>query len=58
VAVAMGNSGNRQFLPALRRMAGSPDVVVGEHAAWAIERLAALPLEANRYAARQTGPAE
>ena len=48
VAVAMGNSGNRQFLPALRRLAGSPDTVVSEHAAWAIERLEALPLEADR----------
>jgi epoxyqueuosine reductase len=48
VAVAMGNSGNRQFLPALRRLAGSPDTVVSEHAAWAIKRLEALPLEEGR----------
>ena len=47
VAVAMGNSGNRQFLPALRRLAGSPDTVVSEHAAWAIERLEAVPFEAG-----------
>jgi epoxyqueuosine reductase len=45
VAVAMGNSGNRQFLPALRRMAGSPDAVISEHADWAIARLEVHLLE-------------
>jgi epoxyqueuosine reductase len=39
VAIAMGNSGNRKFLAALRRMADGPDPVIQEHASWAIERL-------------------
>jgi epoxyqueuosine reductase len=39
VAVAMGNSGNRRFLGALRHMAEGQDLVVQEHACWAIERL-------------------
>ena len=39
VAVAMGNSGNRDFLPLLERLASSPDPVVSEHALWAIEQL-------------------
>ncbi len=41
VAVAMGNSGNRTFLAALRLMAGNPDPLIQEHASWAIERLEA-----------------
>ena len=40
VAVAMGNSGNREFLPLLEEMADGDDPVVAEHARWAIERLA------------------
>jgi epoxyqueuosine reductase len=39
VAVAMGNSGNREFVPALRKMAEGDDPVVAEHARWAIARL-------------------
>jgi epoxyqueuosine reductase len=39
VAIAMGNSGNPKFLPALGRLASSPDPIVAEHAAWALARL-------------------
>ena len=39
VAVAMGNSGNRDFLPLLGQLAASPDPLVREHAEWAIAQL-------------------
>ncbi|HWS17133.1 MAG TPA: hypothetical protein VN223_03925, partial [Candidatus Elarobacter sp.] len=40
VAVAMGNSGNKEFLPDLQKMAGDVDPVVAEHADWAMKKLA------------------
>ena len=39
VAIAMGNSGNKEFLEDLETMASEPDPVVAEHAAWAIRKL-------------------
>jgi epoxyqueuosine reductase len=42
VAVAMGNSGNKAFLPVLERMAAGDDEMVAEHARWAMERLREL----------------
>jgi epoxyqueuosine reductase len=39
VAIAMGNSGNKEFLPALEKMAAEDDEIVAEHARWAMERL-------------------
>ncbi|HLW52303.1 MAG TPA: tRNA epoxyqueuosine(34) reductase QueG [Candidatus Angelobacter sp.] len=39
LAVAMGNSGNREFLPVLEAMSGEDDPVVAEHARWAIAQL-------------------
>jgi epoxyqueuosine reductase len=39
VAVAMGNSGNQQFVPALEKMAQDPDAIVAEHARWALRKL-------------------
>jgi epoxyqueuosine reductase len=39
VAITMGNSGNRDFLPQLEAMAADEDPVVAEHARWAIRRL-------------------
>ncbi|HEY3768997.1 MAG TPA: tRNA epoxyqueuosine(34) reductase QueG [Candidatus Angelobacter sp.] len=39
VAIAMGNSGEKNFLPDLQEMAGGADPVVAEHAAWAITKL-------------------
>jgi len=39
VAVAMGNSGNQEFVEDLQKMASGPDPVVAEHAEWAIRKL-------------------
>jgi len=39
VAVAMGNSGRREFIPYLERMAAEADPVAGEHAQWALKKL-------------------
>jgi epoxyqueuosine reductase len=39
VAIAMGNSGNREFVADLRKLVGESDPVVAEHAAWAITKL-------------------
>ena len=39
VAVAMGNSGEAQFVEPLKLLAASQDSVVRGHAAWALERL-------------------
>jgi epoxyqueuosine reductase len=38
-AIAMGNSGNREFLPLLEKMAADEDETVAESARWAKERL-------------------
>ena len=40
IAVAMGNSGNREFVPALESLARDEDPVVAEHARWALQQLA------------------
>jgi epoxyqueuosine reductase len=40
VAVAMGNSGERQFIPTLEQMSSSKDPVLAEHARWALDQLA------------------
>lgn len=40
-ATAMGNSGDRRYLPALRRLAAFEDDGIREHALWAIRRLEA-----------------
>lgn len=39
VAVAMGNSGCQEFVPALKKMAADADPAVAEHAQWALEEL-------------------
>ncbi len=46
--IAMGNSGNRKFLPTLKKLGEDSDPVVAEHARWAVARLelASLPIEA------------
>ena len=41
VAVAMGNSGNPEYIPDLEELASSAEANVAEHARWAIERLRA-----------------
>jgi len=37
--IAMGNSGDRKFLPLLEKLAGDEDKVVSGNAAWAIQKL-------------------
>jgi epoxyqueuosine reductase len=39
--IAMGNSGNRRFVPMLEKLATDEDPVVAEHARWAARKLAA-----------------
>ncbi len=43
VAIAMGNSGERGFLPQLESWASGDEATLAEAAAWAIRRLSALP---------------
>ena len=38
--IAMGNSGDRRFLPTLQKLAADEDPIVAEHAGWAIQQLA------------------
>jgi epoxyqueuosine reductase len=38
-AIAMGNSGNQEFVPLLEEMAKDPDTNVAEHARWALNKL-------------------
>ena len=38
--IAMGNSGNRRFVPVLEKLAADEDRVVAEHARWAAKKLA------------------
>jgi epoxyqueuosine reductase len=45
-AIAMGNSGERSFLPRLRELAQHEDEAVAEHARWAIARLERRPSDA------------
>jgi epoxyqueuosine reductase len=40
--VAMGNSGDKRFMPTLTMLCEDPDVVVAEHARWALGRLEGL----------------
>jgi epoxyqueuosine reductase len=39
LAVAMGNSGEAHFLPALEKLAADPDETVAEHARWAMKKI-------------------
>lgn len=43
VAIAMGNSGNKDFVPELERMAADPDPTIAAHARWALHQLASRP---------------
>ena len=38
-AVAMGNSGNREFVPELRHLFNCPDPMVRRHAAWGLNEI-------------------
>jgi epoxyqueuosine reductase len=42
-AIAMGNSGNREFVPHLERMAADEDESVAESARWAKRRIQRTP---------------
>jgi epoxyqueuosine reductase len=46
VAIAMGNSGEKRFLPQLERWAGGEDPVLAESARWSLEKLH-KPAEVN-----------
>ncbi|MGA8540102.1 MAG: tRNA epoxyqueuosine(34) reductase QueG, partial [Terriglobales bacterium] len=37
--IAMGNSGNKKFMPTLKKLSEDPDRVVAEHASWALKTL-------------------
>ncbi|HSM86602.1 MAG TPA: tRNA epoxyqueuosine(34) reductase QueG [Candidatus Limnocylindrales bacterium] len=39
VALAMGNSGSKEFIPLLEKMAAHGDPVIAEHARWALKKL-------------------
>jgi epoxyqueuosine reductase len=39
VAIAMGNSGNREFIPDLQKIANDHDPVAASHAIWALKKL-------------------
>lgn len=41
--IAMGNSGNKEFVPTLKRLAEDEDTVVSEHARWAMSKLETQP---------------
>ena len=43
--IAMGNSGDRKFLPTLRQLTGDPDPVIAQHAQWALGRLTEIHTE-------------
>ncbi|HET7873522.1 MAG TPA: 4Fe-4S double cluster binding domain-containing protein, partial [Terriglobales bacterium] len=42
LAIAMGNSGDRAFIPVLEKLAQESDPVIREHACWALRRLEQL----------------
>jgi epoxyqueuosine reductase len=48
VVVAMGNSGNWQFLPILKKLAHREDPLVAEHANWAVNQIQAKYQVAKR----------
>jgi epoxyqueuosine reductase len=43
--IAMGNSGDRKFLPLLEKLAGDEDEVVAESAAWGVRKLADIQIK-------------
>ena len=48
VAIAMGNSGQREFIPRLTQWAAGPDTVLAEAAVWALQRLAGASASIER----------
>ena len=61
VAVALGNSGNRDAVPSLAAALSDPEPLVRGHAAWALGRLGGAParraLEGARLREADSGPA-
>jgi len=47
--VAMGNSGDRRFVPMLQELAQDGDVFVAEHARWALEKLTTEAVPSTKY---------
>ena len=45
-AIAMGNSGDKKFVPTLKRLCEDSDPTVAEHARWAVETLDPAQIEA------------
>ena len=62
VAIAMGNSGLPEFLPALNAWAEGEDAVLAESAVWALERIhrqmAAAPVPSQQRASEAAGERE
>jgi epoxyqueuosine reductase len=44
--IAMGNSGDKKFVPTLKKLCEDPDTTVAEHARWAVETLDPAQIEA------------
>jgi epoxyqueuosine reductase len=42
--IAMGNSGNREFIPALEKLTADEDAVIADTAGWALKKLGSLEL--------------
>jgi len=42
--IAMGNSGDKKFVPTLKKLCEDPDPVVADHARWAVETLDPAPV--------------
>jgi len=58
-AVALGNSGDPAAIPALRKALALPDLMVREHARWALERLRqAVPAAAREEGGGASPPAQ
>ena len=54
-AIAMGNSGNERYIPALKRARQDSDECVSEAAGWALGRIAVLQEEHDRGAENENG---
>jgi epoxyqueuosine reductase len=51
-AIAMGNSGDRQFVPVLEKLAADDDPVVAESARWGLKHLSTSPAPKSEPSAR------
>lgn len=54
VVMAMGNSGEARFRPALERFAASEDAIVSEAARWALTRIGRWPIHGLAASARES----